>query len=68
MERQSDTASADQRDGNELIGRRHSTGHGNDNPESGRDIARIARSLGFTPEEVFEIERLYLSVPDGLLK
>ncbi len=38
------------------------------NEEPGHDIARIARSLGFSQKEVCEIERLYLSSPNGPLK
>lgn len=38
------------------------------NSEPAQDIARIARSLGFSRKEVVEIERLYLSTTDGTLK
>ncbi len=68
MEHQAGPVRSAPPDGNELADQRQNGRHGIQNRQPDRDIARIARSLGFSQEEVFEIERLYLSLPDEFLK
>ncbi|WP_419910680.1 hypothetical protein [Hoeflea sp.] len=47
-----------------LLGKRESCGA----REGTEDLCRIARTIGFTPKEVSEIEALYLRTPKGALK
>lgn len=68
MERQAVPVRSAPPDASELVGQRSNGRHGVQNRQPDGDIARIARSLGFSQEEIFEIERLYLSVPNEFLK
>lgn len=68
MERQAGPVRPAPPDAKELAGQRRNGRQGVQNRQPDRDIARIARSLGFSQEEIFEIERLYLSGPNGFLK
>lgn len=68
MEHQAGPGGLERPDGNDACDQWQDRHRGCRDSGSGRDLARTARSLGFSPEEVFEIERLYLTSPGGALK